>query len=501
MFRNASVSYHERRWWTLAALCVALLVLSVDNTILNVALPTIERDLDATSGQLQWIVDSYLLVFAGLLLTMGALGDRFGRRKALLVGLAIFGAASGLSALAESAEMLIATRALMGVGGALIMPATLSIITHVFPPQERGKAIGIWAAVFGLGIALGPTGGGLLLEHFSWGSIFLVNLPIVAIALLAAVLVVPDSRDPSTPPIDLPGAGLSMVGLTALVYAIVDAPDAGWTAASTLGLFGIAFVVLAAFVAWERRAPHPMLDMALFRDARFSAANAALTLATFSLFGSIFFLTQYLQGVLGHDALGAGLRVLPVAAGMMIAAPLSARVVARIGRRTTVVLGMGAVATGLALFAFADRSSDYLPLAVSMLVLALGMGIAMAPATESVMSSLPPGKAGVGSAMNDTTRMIGGALGVAVLGSVLSTGYRGGMDGAPEAAKESLGTALQAGDAALSRLAQDAFVSGMHSAAIVAAGVALVGGAVAFAFLPRRERQTAGRPVAEAAAA
>jgi predicted MFS family arabinose efflux permease len=240
--------------------------------------------------------------------------------------------------------------------------------------------------------------------------------------------------------------------------------------------------------------------MALFRDARFSAANAALTLATFSLFGSIFFLTQYLQGVLGHDALGAGLRVLPVAVGVMVAAPLSAQVVARVGRRSAVVLGMGGVAAGLLGIAFVAESSGYLPLAAAMLVLALGMGTAMAPATESVMSSLPPGKAGVGSAMNDTTRMVGGALGVAVLGSVLNTGYRGGMDGAPQVAKESLGAALQGGDAALARLAQDAFVSGMHSAAIVAAAVALAGAIVAYAFLPRRER-TAAAPALEPAAA
>ena len=492
MFRNVSVSNrHERRWWTLAALCVALLVLSIDNTILNVALPTIERDLEASSGQLQWIVDSYLLVFAGLLLTMGALGDRFGRRTALLSGLTIFGGASALSALASSAEMLIATRALMGVGAALIMPATLSIVTNVFPEDERGKAIGIWAGVFGLGIALGPISGGVLLEHFSWTSVFLVNLPIVAAALVAAVVLVPESRDPATPRVDLPGAGLSMLGLTALVYGIVDAPDAGWTAGSTLAALGLAAVTLAAFVAWERRTTHPMLDIALFRDARFTAANATLTLATFSLFGSIFVLTQYLQGVLGHDALGAGLRVLPVAVGVMVAAPLSSKVVARVGRRTAVVVGMGGVAAGLAGIAFVSESSGYLPLAVAMVVLAAGMGTAMAPATESVMSSLPPGKAGVGSAMNDTTRMVGGALGVAVLGSVLNTGYRGGMDGAPEVAGESLGAALQAGDAALARLAQDAFVSGMHAAAIVAAAVALTGAVVAYAFLPRRERAEA----------
>jgi EmrB/QacA subfamily drug resistance transporter len=472
MFRNASVSNsHERRWWTLGALCVALLVLSIDNTILNVAIPTIERDLDATSGQMQWIVDSYLLVFAGLLLTMGSLGDRFGRKKALFAGLTVFGLASGLSAFATSAEMLIATRGLMGVGGALVMPATLSIITNVFPREERGKAIGIWAGVFGLGIALGPTGGGYLIDHFDWGAVFLVNVPIVLVALVAGARLIPESRDPEAPPIDVKGAALSMVGLTALVYAIIDAPEAGWTAASTLGILALAFAALTAFVAWELRAEHPMVDMKLFRDARFGAASTALTLASFSLFGSIYFLTMHLQGVLGFSPLEAGVRVLPVAGGMMLAAPMSSKVAGRLGNRATIGLGMSGVATGLALMLLADVSAGYAPVALAMGVMALGMGLAMAPATESVMSSLPEAKAGVGSAMNDTARMVGGALGVAVLGSVLTTGYRGGMDSAPEAARESLGAAASLGDPALLRVAQDAFVSGMHSAVIVAAAV------------------------------
>ena len=491
-----------RRWWTLLALAVSVLVLGVDNTILNVALPTIERDLDASTGALQWIVDSYLLVFAGLLLTMGSLGDRFGRRRALMLGLVLFGVASTAAAFATSSDMLIAARGAMGIGGALIMPATLSILTNVFPREEQGKAIGVWAGVFGLGVAIGPTGGGLLLEHFDWGAVFLVNVPIIAAALLACARLVPESRDPATPPIDVPGAALSIVGLTALVYGVIDAPEAGWTAGSTLAAFGTAAVMLAAFVAWERHVEHPMLDLRFFRNARFSAASGALTAASFALFGSIFFLTQHLQGVLGYDALEAGIRMLPVAAGLMVAAPLSAKVVEAIGTRGAVTAGMLLVAGGLAIVVGADAADGYTPVWMSMVVMAVGMGTAMAPATESVMSALPAAKAGVGSAMNDTVRMVGGALGVAVLGSVLSTGYRGGMEGAPEAARESLSAALAGGDPAVAQQAVGAFVDAMHTSVLVAAAVALAGAIVAAVFLPgRRRERRAGALVTEPVAA
>ena len=478
-----------RRWWTLAALSVALLVISVDNTILNVALPTIERDLHASTSDLQWIVDSYMLVFAGLLLTMGTIGDKFGRRRALMLGLTIFGASSAAAAMASSSEMLIAARAAMGIGGALIMPATLSIVMNVFPREEHAKAIGIWAGVFGLGVAVGPTGGGLLLEHFEWGAVFLVNLPIVLAALAAAVRLVPESRDVDAPRIDVPGAVLSTAGLSTLTYGLIDAAHAGWTAPSTLVAFGASVALLAGFIAWELRTAHPMLDVRLFRHAKFTAASGALTLASFSLFGSIFFLTQHMQGVLGFSPLEAGVRLLPVAAGMIIAAPLSAVVAKRIGTRSTVALGLTGIAIGLGLMAFADAGNGYGIVAASMATLAFGMGLAMAPATESVMSVLPLAKAGVGSAMNDSVRMVGGSLGVAVLGSVLSSGYRGGMEDAPEAAQESLGAALSTGDAGIAQAAIDAFVGGMHSTAIVAAAVAFGGAVLAWVFLPGREQR------------
>src|SRR3954454_6798952 len=300
MKRNSLVSATQadpRRWWTLAVLCLSLLVIGLDNTILNVALPTLQDDLGASASQLQWIVDVYMLVFAGVLLTAGSLGDRFGRKRALTFGLVAFGAGSLLSALAGSAEALIATRALMGIGGAFIMPSTLSILTATVPAHERGKAIGIWAGCSGIGIAIGPVAGGWLLEGHGWGAIFLVNLPIVLLALIAGRFLVPESRDESAPRLDLAGFGLSFAGLTALVWALIEAPSRGWTDGAVLGALAGAALGLAAFVAWERRAPQPMLPIHFFRNPRFSASSAAVTLAFFALFGVIFFLTPYLQFV------------------------------------------------------------------------------------------------------------------------------------------------------------------------------------------------------------
>jgi EmrB/QacA subfamily drug resistance transporter len=500
-----------RRWWTLAVLCISLLVISLDNTILNVALPTLDRDLDASSSQLQWIVDSYMLVFAGLLLTAGALGDRFGRRRALSFGLGVFGLGSALSAMAGSAEMLIASRALMGVGGAFIMPSTLSILTNVFPARERAKAIGAWAAVSGLGIAIGPVAGGWIVEHADWSWIFLVNVPFVIAALLAQRPLVPESKDPAAPRLDMPGFALSTAGLTALVWAIIEAPNWGWTDGRILGAFAAAAVALAAFVAWERRSLHPMLDVRLFGNRRFSAASAAIALSFFALFGAIFFLTQYLQLVLGYEPFGAGLRVLPVAGAIVLASPLSARLTARLGAKVVVAAGLATIAAGLLVMTSFAADTSYGPVALAYVLLGLGIGLAMTPATDSIMGSLPLAKASVGSAVNDATRTTGGALGVAILGSVLSSGYRADMDatasqigGAAGAAAHdslsgALGVAAQMGGpvgARLTATAQDAFVSGMHAAVLVAAGIALAGALVALVFLPSREAAPALAPAA-----
>jgi EmrB/QacA subfamily drug resistance transporter len=495
---------YDRRWWTLVVLSVSLLVISLDNTILNVALPTIERDLDASAGALQWIVDSYTLVFAGLLLTMGSLGDRFGRRRALVGGLFVFGAGSLLSALAPSADALIASRALMGLGGALIMPSTLSILTNVFPAEERPKAIGIWAAVAGLGIAIGPVTGGWLIEQFDWSAVFLVNLPIVVLALAAAPSLVPESRDPKQSRLDPLGAVLSTAGLGVLTWSIIEAAERGWTDAVVLGGFGVAAAALAGFVAWELRTASPMLDVRLFRVRRFTGASVSIALVFFSLFGAIYFLTTYLQSVMDYGALDAGLRVTPVALGLVLGGPLSAKLAGRLGTRNVVAGGLLVVATALLMLSGADADSGYGLIAASLVLLGFGMGSTMAPATESIMSSLPLAHAGVGSAMNDTVRMVGGTLGVAILGSLLSSRYgadmEGAVDGLPEpaaeAAGESIGHASVVADglggdagATLERVAETAFSSAMSTTLMVAAGVALTGALVAQLVLPGRERE------------
>ncbi len=471
----------QRRWLILAVLCFSLLVIVLDNSILNVALPAIVRELDATNTELQWIVDSYTLVFAGLLLTAGSLGDRFGRRPALQVGFLIFGLGSLASALADSPETLILSRASMGVGGAFIMPATLSIITNVFPDRERGKAIGIWAATAGLAAALGPLAGGFLLEHFYWGSVFLVNLPIVLVGLIAGVFLIPDSKDPAAPRLDPLGAVLSITGLGALLFAIIEAPRHGWADPMTVGVFVIAAILLAGFAWWELHCDHPMLDFGFFRNPRFSAASAGITLTFFALFGSVFIYTQYLQFVLGYSPLQSGVRLLAIALPMMIVAPLSPRFVHRFGTKLVVAAGMVLTTLGLLLMSFVSADTPYPQLAWRMVVMACGLALTMAPATESIMGSLPLAKAGVGSAVNDTTRQVGGALGVAVLGSVFTSVYGSrvvdslsGSDipaSAVDAAQDSVGGALQAastvGGAAgdlITQAARSAFMDGLHLA-------------------------------------
>ena len=325
--QRVAAKAEERRWLILIVLCFSLLVIVLDNSILNVAMPTIVRELHATNSQLQWMVDSYTLVFAGLLLTAGSLGDRFGRLPALQLGFAVFGIGSLASALAGDANTLIATRAFMGIGGAFIMPATLSIITNVFPARERGKAIGVWAATAGVAVALGPLTGGFLLEHFYWGSIFLVNLPIVAVGIAAGIFLIPNSKDPAERRLDPIGAVLSIAGLSALLYAIIEAPTKGWTADSTLIFFVLGGALLAAFFTWEVRSDHPMLDLTFFKNPRFSIASGAIMVTFFSMFGALFVLTQYLQFVLGYSPLKTGVRLLAFAIPMMIVSPLSAKFV------------------------------------------------------------------------------------------------------------------------------------------------------------------------------
>ena len=389
MEREGHPQGYERRWWVLAVLCLSLLIIGLDNTILNVALPTLSRELHATTSQLQWIVDAYTLVFAGLLLTTGSLSDRFGRRSALAAGLLIFGTGSIASAFAGSASMLIATRALMGVGGALIMPSTLSILTNVFPAEERGRAIGIWAGVSGLGIGIGPVVGGWLLTHFWWGSVFLVNVPVVIVALVAGRLIVPNSRDPHAAKLDPLGALLSIVGLVSLVYGIIEAPSQGWSDPIILAAFAVAAIVLGAFVAWELSTDHPMLNIRFFENPRFTAANISVTLVFFALFGSLFFLTQYLQFVLGYSPLQAGLRVAPIALVLIIVSPITGRLVLPLGNKVLVVAGMLTAAFGLWFLSTVTVTSGYPKVLAALMILGTGMSLAMTPATESIMGSLP----------------------------------------------------------------------------------------------------------------
>ena len=486
-------------------MCLSLLLIVMDNTIVNVALPTLQRELDASTSQLQWIVDSYILVFAGLLLTMGSLGDRFGRRGALAIGLTIMGTASIASAFATDASHLIATRAIMGIGATLIMPATLSILTNVFTDrQERAQAIAIWSATAGVAVAIGPVTGGWLLEHFWWGSVFLVNVPVVVVAVVLGQLYVPTSRDPAAPRVDIPGAVLSIAGLVALVWAIIEGAH-GWTDPLVIGAFGAAAVLLGLFIVWERRTPTPMLDISFFRDPRFSAASGALMLTFFAMMGSLFLLTQFMQSVLGYTALETGVRLLPMAAVQMVLAPLSAKVVERIGSKIVVTTGLLVAGAGLLMASRLDPSASYGEVALSLIVLAAGLALVMPPATESIMGSLPPAKAGVGSAVNDTTREVGAALGVAVLGSVMSSTYRPRVSdaiagrGVPtetaNAVTDQIGAAMEvaarlggAPGRALADVAASGFADGMGRAFLVGAAALVVGAVLTAVYLPAHGR-------------
>ncbi|MEV5202894.1 MFS transporter [Streptomyces sp. NPDC053720] len=500
---------HRRRWAILVVLMFSLLIVVLDNSILNVAVKTIASPaptgLGATQSQLEWAINAYTLVFAGLLFTAGLLGDRIGRKKTLLFGILLFGTGSALAAMSDSPAQLITWRALMGFGAAFVMPATLAVLMNVFERDEQPRAIGIWAGSVGVAIAIGPITGGLLLEHFWWGSIFLVNVPVVIVALIAMMLLVPDSRDPNPGRTDPLGVVLSIVGLVLLVYGIIrggqlaDFADPVVLLASLGGL-----LVLAGFVWHEKRSTHPAIDISYFREPSFSAAVAAIALVFFALMGVTFFSAFYMQSVRGWTALQAGLMLLPLAATQVIFAPRARLLVDRFGARATCTAGMLLVAIGLAAFALFDDTTPVWVLCLLFFVQGTGMAHVMTPVTVSVMQALPREKAGSGSAVNNTFRQVGGALGVAVLGSVLSTVYRGDIEGhlgalpagAREAAGESIEATLGVADrmgpagAPLIASANDAFLKAMHVTAIGSATMALVGALVVALFLP-------GRPPAE----
>ena len=499
---DAASRKYRLRWWTLIVLSLSLVLIAVDTTILNVAIPTLQRELGASASGLQWIVSSYILVFAGLLLTMGFLGDRFGRKRLLQAGLVAFGIASLASAYSQTTGQLIAARAFMGIGGAMIMPATLSIIVDVFPREERAKAIGIWSAVAGIGVPMGMVVGGWLLESLWWGSVFLINIPIGIVVLAAGFFLVPNSRDPAPRKIDIPGAVLSTSALSVLLYSIIEAPGQGWLNPLVLGGFALAFALGVAFVLYELRSNHPMLDIRLFRSARLSSGAIAISFAFLAMLGMIFLFTQYLQLVREFSPLEAGLGMVPLALGFMIGGGSSAILVSKLGTKSVVTGGLMVIGATLAAFVFLDEATAYWLSAVGLAFLGFGMGTTMAPATDAVMGSVPEANAGVGSALNDVTRNVGGALGIGIMGSVFTSTYGASVSSAvgslsaddAEAAKNSLGAAVQiaadlgssAGDALIAA-ANSAFLDGFGIAMAVAASIAFVGALIVVRFMPARD--------------
>ena len=490
---------YRRRWWTLGILTLSLVLVGMDNSILNVAIPTLQREFQASASTLQWMVDAYILVFAGLLLTMGGLGDRFGRAKTLRTGLVIFAAAGLGAAFAETTGQLIAARAIMGVGGALIMPSTLSIITDVFRGPERARAIALWTAAAGIGIGLGPLIGGALLEAFWWGSVFLVNVPIALFALGAGLWLVPDSRDPDPKPIDIPGAVLSTAAVSALVFAIIEAPEQGWTSAVALAGFAAAVVLAAAFALREMRARFPLLNFEFFKRMRFTMGAAAISVAFFALMGMIFGSTQYFQFAKGYSALETGLRLIPVAAGIAIGSRASERLARRFGPKRVISTALFVLSGALAATIIYEPNTSYITIGVIIFFTAVAMGNVMAPATTSVMGSVPPHNAGIGSAMNDVTRQVGGAFGVAVIGSVLYTFYADRMAGAvanlpphlAELARDSVGSAFAVAASLppesaenLVAAASSAFADSFGLANLFGSGLAAIGGLLVLRFMP-----------------
>lgn len=500
---------NHNRWVALGVLCLAELLVMIDNTIVNVALPTISRDLSASTTGLQWVVDAYTLAFAGLLLAGGYLGDRYGRRRALVIGVAAFGGVSAIAASATSLGELIAARAALGVFASLVFPATLALLTNLFTnAKERAAAVGIWGATSGVAVAVGPVLGGALLEHFSWSSVFWVNVPFAIVVIAAVLIAVPADRGGHTAPFDALGVLLSIAGVSLLVYTVIEGPHRGWwTTPSVLGFVGAA-IVLAAFVVRELRIPHPILDVRLFTNRLFAASSGMIAIAFFSLFGFIFLITQYMQAVKGYDPLEAGIRTLPFAIVVAVVSPLAIIAARLIGPGITVGIGSALMSSGFAVALTADRGTSYWALIFpAMCLMAAGLALIQGPATSIIMDSLEPHQAGAGSAVNDTTREIGGTLGVAVLGSILASLYGTQVDsrlagvGLPADAEHAARTSVMAGVEVAQRVpgqagtfvlnaVQDAFVDGLHRALWAAIIVTAMGAPTAWALLRTRRQPT-----------
>jgi EmrB/QacA subfamily drug resistance transporter len=497
---EAAPTLDPRRWWMLGVLCLSLLIVFVGNSSLNVTIPTLSRDLHASESQLQWVVASYSLVFAGLLFSTGALGDRFGRKGALQFGLVGFLVAASLASASTAMWQLIACRALMGAAAAFIMPSTLSIIVNVFPARERTKAIAFWAATTGAAGAIGPVASGWLLGHFWFGSVFLVNVPIILLALVLGYFLVPKSKDPEQARLDPVGAGLSIVGISTLVYGLIEGPSNGWASPITLGAFAVAIVVLALFAAWELHVDEPMLDMHFFRNPAFSTGTVGMVLVFMAMFGVMFLITQYFQLVLGYSPLGAALRLLPMAPIMIIVAPLTPRLSARFGANRVVTTGLLIVTVGLLAFRTLGLHTSYLHVLAIMCLMVTGIALTMSPMTAAIMSAVPPRRAGAGSAMNDATRELGASLGIAVLGSIAATRYDNslnhalaGLTGAQRTkARSSLAGALDvagklraAPGRVLTTAAEHSFVNGVHMAVTAGAFLVCLSAIAVARWLPR----------------
>ena len=495
---------HPHRRRILLVLCLSLLIVVVDNTILNTALPTLARVLHAGTSSLQWITDAYTLCFAALLIPAGALGDRFGRRRSLIAGLMVFALGSTVAAFASGTGLLIGARVVMGLGATFVMPATLSILNAVFPPKERAQAIAAWSAVAGAAVVIGPTLGGLLLDHFWWGSVFLINVPLAAVALAGVVLTVPETAVPGRGRFDIPGVLLVAGALVAIVDAIIEAPGRGWTAPVTLGLAAAGVAALASFVWWELRIASPLIDLRVFTSRAFSAAAGSVTVIFFTLFGSLFLLTQYLQLVQGYSPLSAGLRALPFALALAAVTPVSPLIAARLGNRVIMAAGMALMGLGLLDLSTAGVHTAYPFIAAAAAIMGAGMGLVMAPASNVIMTTVPAHQAGAGSAINDTIREVGGALGVAIVGSLSAAVYRSRLGSAlaaahvPAPVSHAATGSVAAANLTGARLggahgsdlvtaAHSAFVTSMSVGMKVAAAVALVSAAGAlFALAPRR---------------
>ncbi|CAM5285744.1 MULTISPECIES: DHA2 family efflux MFS transporter permease subunit [unclassified Streptomyces] len=483
-----------RRWWALGALVASMLTLGFDMTILNVALPTMAADLGATTGQQQWMADAYVVVFAALMLPAGLLGDRFGRRRMLITGLGVFLAGSLVGALAGDVNSVIAARAVMGVGAALVTPLSLSVLPTLFGPEERTKAVGIASAASALGLPLGPIIGGWLLNHFWWGSVFLINVPMAAIGIAACLFLLPETKDPASPEVDTVSTALAATGLGALVYGIIEAPTRGWGDPLVLGMLGAAVLLIAALVVRERRVERPMLDMTLLAHRGFLFNTVAATLVTFILTGLLFVLPPYLQAVLGHDALDTGVRLLPMMGGLLVASRLAPKVVARFGARAAVSAGLVVLAFAGFLGSRTTVDSGYGFVALWLTITGLGFGLSLIPAMNGGLSALPRDRAGSGSGLLMTLRQVGGAIGIALLGSLLAGAFRDRLDvtGLPAGAADTAGESVvaahlvaeRAGSAQLAASANSAYVHGMGIVLLVCAIAALVSALLAAAFLP-----------------